>query len=102
MRGRTVKFSRIDLFIPQNVPGELDHHQLHPQTQAQVRHLVFARIARRIDFPFDATAAEASWDNDTVRPLDLMPAAPFLQLCRMHPFDLLFDAYCQGGMEERL
>ena len=56
----------------------LDHRDLHPQADAEVRHAVLAGVAHGPDLPFDAAFAESAGDEDRVRTFEA--AGPALSI----------------------
>ena len=61
-----------------DVARELDRRDLHAQADAEVRHLVLARVADRRDLAFDAALAEAARHQDRVDLRELRRAAVLL------------------------
>ena len=49
-----------------HVAGELGHRDLHAEADAQVGHVVLARVARGLDLALDAAHAEAAGHEDAV------------------------------------
>ena len=62
---------------PCTIARVFDDRELHAEADAQIRHLVLARVADRLDLAFDAALAEAARHQDrvhafqTARPLAL-------------------------------
>ena len=60
------KFRRVGVFHTRYVTRELNQRNLHTQADAQIRNIVFTRIARGGDLAFNAAVAEAARDQDSV------------------------------------
>ena len=81
---------------------KVDAHDLHPQAQAEIGHLLFTGIARRQDLALNTARPETARDQDPIGVLDHFPALVLLQVGRMDPADLHLDIVVQRGMLERL
>ena len=64
-RGR-IELGGVGVFEAAHVARELDHHRLHAQADAEVRHLVLAREADGVDHALDAALAESARDQNAV------------------------------------
>ena len=64
--GLRVELGRVGTVHPRHVAGELDHGRLHPEADAEIRDVVLARDARRLDLALDPAVAEAAGDEDPV------------------------------------
>src|SRR5690606_42149063 len=62
-----VELGRARAAQPADVPGELDHGELHPEADAEEGNAVLARKADRGDLPLDPAIAEAARDEDRIQ-----------------------------------
>ena len=60
-----VEFRRIGVFVIQNVPRELDPRALQTETDAEKRFRLSSGPFDRSDFPFDATRAESTGNENS-------------------------------------
>src|SRR6266496_5152505 len=64
MRRRRLEFGAVRVGETGLVPRILDHRELHAEADAEVRNIVLAGVADRLDLAFDAALAEAARDED--------------------------------------
>src|SRR5207249_1662870 len=64
-----LEFGRVRSFQLEDIAGELDRGNLHAQTKAEVRNLVFADVSGRGDFAFDPALAETAGHQDATEAL---------------------------------
>ncbi len=62
----SVKLGAVRARKTSDIAGELDHRELHAQAYAQVRHLVFPRIANRRNLAFGAAPAKTARHQDGI------------------------------------
>ena len=67
IRAVGVKFSAVGVFQPGHMAGEFDGGDLHPEADAQIRHLVFTRKTGGTNFAFDAANTKATRYQDGVK-----------------------------------
>src|SRR3954447_18160747 len=88
---------------PGEMPRRLDDRHLHPETDAEIRHLPLARETHRLDFPLRAALAKAPGHEDRV---DILKAAHRLLLgledLRIDPVELDADVVGDAAMRHRL
>ena len=73
---------------PAQVAGELDHHRLHAQAQAQAGDLVLAGVAGGGDLALDGPGPEAAGDDDAVDLLQPALGQQALDVLGLDPVDL--------------
>ena len=78
----------------------LDHGDLHSEADAEVRHLVLARVARRLDLPVDPAPAESARNEDRVRSVEAAGAGA-LDLLRVDVADLDPGTGVDPGVDQR-
>src|SRR3954452_17030632 len=66
VRGGLVELAGIRAFEHAHVSRKLDARRLHAEADPEVRNLLFARVADRVQHAFDAALAEAAGDEDAV------------------------------------
>ena len=66
-----VELAGVGVFQPADIARELDAGRLHAEADAEVRHLLFARVADGVEHAFDAALAEAAGDEDAVEAFKL-------------------------------
>src|SRR5262245_60610304 len=71
VRRTGIELARIRAVETAHVAGVFDHHGLHPQADAEIRDLVLARVADRVDHALDAALAETAGHQDAVVVLKL-------------------------------
>ena len=64
VRGEHVELGGVGAAGAEDIAGELDHHALQAEAQAQVRDLVLAGVVGGLDLALDAALAEAAGDED--------------------------------------
>ena len=65
-----IEFGAVRALETGHVARELDHRELHAEADAEVRHLVLARVADRLDLAFHAALAEAARHQDRIHVLE--------------------------------
>src|SRR5205085_12075065 len=81
-----------------HVAREVDHGDLHPEADAQIRDALLARDARGLDLALDAPFAEAAWNEDPVRSREPL----WVQALGVHELDLHAHAVVISAVVERL
>ena len=88
MRGVAGEFRGVGPGETGAVPGDVDHGALHPQADAEERHLPLPREADRLNLALDPPLAEAAGHDETVEAGE-QSLGPFaldvLALDRLHP-----------------
>ena len=79
-----IKFGRVRLGQFQNVARKFNRGDLHAEAQAEVGHLVFARVLRRQDFAFDAAFAETAGHQNAAQALQHFFRAVPLDVLGIH------------------
>ena len=64
--GVRVKLGGVGLIAVKDVAGELNHHDLHPQAQAEIRDFIFPGIAGGFYHALDAPDAEAAGNDNAL------------------------------------
>ena len=85
VRGRWIELRGIGAVEAADVAGILDDRALHAETDAEVGHLVLARVSDRLDLALDAAIAEASGDEDPVETGNVAGQALALEPLRVDP-----------------
>lgn len=86
-----------------DVAGVLDHHRLESEADAQRRHLVLARPAKRAELPLDTSDAEAAGDEDRVHAAEsVVRSLRGLAVVRGHPADRDLGVVVEPAGAERL
>ena len=60
------KFRRVGVIHTRHITCKLNQRNLHTQANAQIRNIVFTRIACGSNFTFDATVAETTRNQDSI------------------------------------
>ena len=104
--GRGIELRRVGAREPADVARVLDHRALHPEADPEVRDLLLARVADRLDLPLDPAVPEAARDEDPVEPHDVAGQALALDALGVHPHHLdrrlVGDAPVGEGLVEAL
>ena len=106
MVGAGVELGRVRPLELEHVAGELNGGNLHPQTQPEVRDVVFACVLGRLDFALRAALAKTARDQDAAAALERVGCSVFLDILRVDSRDL--DATVVGhapvdhGLVDRL
>src|SRR5439155_2796387 len=85
VRGRWIELRGIGAVEAADVAGILDDRALHAETDAEVGHLVLARVSDRLDLALDAAIAEASGDEHPVETGNVAGQALALEPLRVDP-----------------
>ena len=96
-----VEFSAVGVFESEHVAAEFDARELHPETDAEIGNLVFARPAHRGDLAFDAALAEAAGHEDGVHARERMGAV-FLDVGGLDVVHVDARARLHAGVGQRL
>jgi hypothetical protein len=99
MRRVGIELGAVGALETGDMAGELDGGELHAEADAQVRHLVFARIADRRDLAFGAALAEAAGDQDGIHLLQRRGAAGLDRL-GVDVVDAYLAARVDAGMHQ--
>ena len=83
-----------------DIAREFDNGGLQAETQAQKRHAVFARIANRGDFAFDAAHAKTAGHNNRVHAAEFFGDI-IAQAFGVDPFDFDFGFVFDAAVFER-
>jgi hypothetical protein len=94
------KFRRVRVFHPRYVARKFDQRNLHTQANAEVRNIVFTRIACGSDLAFDTTVAEAARDQNRIQIFQNFDATCFYIL-RVNQLDVYRDAVLQTTVFQR-
>ena len=98
-----IELGGIRLVRFEHEPGEFDHHYLHAQAQAEIRNLVLAGIARRLNHAFDAADAEPAWYDHALDAAQLrLDVIVLFQFFRMNPRKFYLAVVIQTGVAQRL
>ncbi len=96
-----VELRGIGFLQVEHVAGKFHAHDLHPQAQAEVGHLLLAGVARRQDLAFDAARSEPAGHDDAVGALHDFPALVLFEVSRVDPGQVHLHAVGQGGVLDR-
>ena len=97
-----LEFGRVGVRVPQHVARELDRRDLHAETDAEIRHVVFAGVLRRQNHPFDAAVSEPAGNDDPVCVPQLLGDVVAGQRFGVHPVDLHLGVVLVPPVGERL
>src|SRR5579875_418741 len=100
--GGVVEFGAVRQVRMEQIPGELDDRNLHPQTDAEERGTGFSSEPRRADLPLDAALAKARSDQDAGSAFKEREPRFAFQVFGVHPTDIYVDAMVPAGVLERL
>ena len=67
VRAVFIEFMGIGIFKASDVPGVLDHGDLHAQANAEVGHVMLPGVPCRQDHALDAATAKAAGNDDAIR-----------------------------------
>ena len=105
MGGGGVQFAGVGVGPAAHVTGILHHRHLHAQADAQEGDPALPGPAHGGDLPLNAPAAEASRDQDAVRPVQQFRRVPVGDGLRVHPADVhlyvVLDAPVGQGLRHR-
>ena len=89
----------------QHVARKFYRGNLHPQAQAEVRHIVFAREPGRLNFSFDPPFAKATRDQYPAKPIQVFLRAIAFDVLRIDFLDfhpaIVGDAPVNGRLIHR-
>ena len=81
-----------------DVAGEFDDRHLEAETQAQIRHLIFAGVADALDFAFGAADAESAGDDDAVTVRQPLGDVGRIDAGGVDPFEIDVHAQMHAAM----
>ena len=102
MRRVAVEFRAVRAREPDDVARELDHRELHPQANTEVRDLVLARVLDRLHHAFHAALAETARNEYRVHAFQERADSVLLDRLRIHVTDVDSTARVDPGVDERL
>ena len=97
-----VELTRVGAGETEDVAGELDRHDLHPQAQAQTRDAVLPGVAGRCDLALHTPLAEAARQHDAVEPGHRLGHQQTLDVVGHDPGDLEIHLMIERCMTKRL
>ena len=80
MRSLLIHLARVGILVAQHVAGELDHHHLHTQADAEGRDVVGAGVVGSDDLALDASLAESRTDDYAILTLQLLSHVLFCEI----------------------
>lgn len=98
MRGILVELSGICPVILQHAARELYDHDMHTQTQTEIRYVVLASIPGSLNFTFNASISEPSGYHYSVHTAQHRVASVLLQILRLNPYDIHVSVMIQCSM----
>src|SRR5258708_5146264 len=106
VRSGGIEFAGVGLCQATDVARVFNARGLHSQTDAEIRDLLFARIADRNQHAFDPALAKAAGHQDSVKAVELdfllqLMAFFSLQSLGFHPRDFQLEVVCRGRMDQR-
>src|SRR5947209_1079813 len=102
VRRVAVEFRAVRAREPDDVARELDHRELHPQTNTEVRDLVLARVLDHLHHAFHAALAETARNEYRVHAFQERADSVLLDRLRIHVTDVDSPARVDPGCDERL
>src|SRR4051812_39457565 len=63
-----IELDRVCPDKPTDVPCKFDDRELHAETDAEERHLVFTRVTNRVDLSFGAAITKTTRNQDRIEP----------------------------------
>src|SRR5579864_1245850 len=101
MRRGWVELGRVGALETANVARVFDHHGLHSQTDAEIRHLVLARKLDRVDHAFDAALAKSARHENAVVLLERSFGVRRRHTFRFDPVDIHLQPVRQAAVQQR-
>ena len=101
MRRVRIHFSTVGIPVSENIPGEFNHHHLHPQTDSQSGNVMLPCVLRGQDFSFDAAMSETGTNHDTGKSgqcsPDILPGYVLaVEEYRLDPAVIISPSMCQA------
>ena len=96
-----IELGAVGLGAAQHMPGKLDAHDLHAQTQPQIRDVVFAGKLGGDHLAFDAAVAKSTRHHNAGHALQHLFALALLQIFAVDPMNLDVAAIGQRRVIER-
>src|SRR5262249_61517921 len=93
---------RIGLLDPAQVPRRLDYRHLHAETDAEIRHMPFARELGGADFSLGAALPETARHQDAVDVLQERRRVFPLEYLAFDPIEVDLDLVGDAAVRERL
>src|ERR1017187_2043109 len=102
VRRPRVELRGIGLLQAAHVARILDHHGLHAQADAEIRHLLLARVANGVDHALDPALAEAPRNQYAVVALQLPLPSVAQHALSLDPVDIHLQLVRQPAVQQRL
>ena len=94
------KFRRVRVFHSRYVARKFDQRNLHTQADAEVRNIVFTRVACSGDLAFNTAVAKAARDENRIQIFQNFHATRF-NILRINQLDVHGDAVLQTTVFQR-
>ena len=97
-----IELGRVGPRHAQDVAGELDRHDLHPQAQPETGQIVLPGVGGRSDLALDPPFAEAAGDHDAVQVVEAVGGQQPLDVLGLDPLDGHVGTVVEPGVLEGL
>src|ERR1017187_9476094 len=102
VRRPRVELRGVGLLQAAHVARVLDHHGLHAKADAEIRHLLLARVANGVDHALDPAFAEAARNQNAVVAFQLPLPSVAQHALSLDPVDIHLQLVRQPAVQQRL